>query len=144
MSESPWHGKPHPSATPSVDMKETTHPSTLLGAGTMNHWIKQQFDVLKMDIKFLRLSIFLIQTPVTNLPLIVLWAVPPVWILRLVRDYPDVTAFQPNSYSLSFKRQRGTFISTAYRLSHAYMTLVYCRQGNIASVIQFAALVLSM
>lgn len=39
-----------------------------------------------------------------------------------------------NSSSLSFKRQRGTFISMAYRLSHSYMTLVYCRQGNIPSV----------
>lgn len=42
-----------------------------------------------------------------------------------------------NSSSLSFKRQRGTFISMAYRLSHSYMTLVYCRQGNIPSAIRF-------
>ena len=48
-----------------------------------------------------------------------------------------------NSSSSSFKRQWGTFISKAYRLSHTYMTLVYCRRGNIPLVIQFSALVFS-
>lgn len=55
---------------------ETNHPLTHRRAGTVNPWIKQQFDVQKMDIKFLILSIFLIQTLLTNLPLIVHWAAP--------------------------------------------------------------------
>lgn len=64
---------------------------------------------------------------------------PPVWIPRLDWDYPVLTAFPLNSNGLSLKRRRGTFISAAYRLSRAHMTLVYCRQGSVPSVIQFGA-----
>lgn len=62
----------------------------------------------------------------------------------LSRIIPMWQLSSQNSSTLSFKRQRETFISSAYRLSHAYMTLVYCCQAKIPLVIQFSVLLFFM
>lgn len=84
------------------------------------------------------------QAAMTNPHLIVHWTVPPSGFYAWSRIIPMWQLSSQNSSSLSFKRHRGTFISTAYHLSQAHMTLVCCRQRNIPLVIQFSASVFSI
>lgn len=141
VCESSWRGKPQPSGTPGVDMKQNTHPPESRDSDSLN---KTTVRCVENGHKIPNTLNISHSNPGDKSPSDCSLSGPLCEFCAWSRIIPMWQLSSQNSSSLSFKRQWGTFISAAYRLSHAYMTLVYCRQGNIPLVIQFTALVFSM